>query len=85
MLHTICTHTGKIFNKIFLFKNKISKYRILDEKRNVILADCDDDGETGASSRMLHLMDVSRNLKTHVFLIPDSNLKLFSFGIRLRM
>jgi hypothetical protein len=31
----------------------------LDEKRNVILADCDDDGETGASSRMLHLMDVS--------------------------
>jgi len=23
------------------------------------LADCDDDGETGASSRMLHLMDVS--------------------------
>jgi len=33
--------------------------RIWDEKRNVILADCDDDGETGASSRMLHLMDVS--------------------------
>jgi hypothetical protein len=25
----------------------------------VILADCDDDGETGASSRMLHLMDVN--------------------------
>ena len=35
------------------------KCRIWDEKRNVLLADCDDDGETGASSRMLHLMDVS--------------------------
>ena len=34
--------------------------RILDETRNVILADCEDDGETAASSRMLHLMDVSR-------------------------
>ena len=34
--------------------------RIWDVKRNAILADCDDDGETGASSRMLHLMDVSR-------------------------
>lgn len=33
--------------------------RIVDEQRNTILADCDDDGETGASSRMLHLMDVS--------------------------
>lgn len=36
-----------------------SDNRIFDEKRNVIIADCDDDGETGASSRMLHLMDVS--------------------------
>ena len=34
--------------------------RIWDVKRSAILADCDDDGETGASSRMLHLMDVSR-------------------------
>ncbi|CAF3754469.1 unnamed protein product [Rotaria sp. Silwood1] len=34
-------------------------YRIWDEKRNAILADCDDDGETGASSRMLHLMDIA--------------------------
>ncbi|CAF1441388.1 unnamed protein product [Adineta steineri] len=34
-------------------------YRIWDEKRNVILADCEDDGETAASSRMLHLMDIA--------------------------
>ncbi|CAF4415214.1 unnamed protein product [Rotaria socialis] len=34
-------------------------YRIWDEKRNAVLADCDDDGETGASSRMLHLMDIA--------------------------
>ncbi|UJR09803.1 hypothetical protein I4U23_014029 [Adineta vaga] len=34
-------------------------YRIWDEKRNVLLADCEDDGETAASSRMLHLMDIA--------------------------
>ncbi|CAM4742463.1 unnamed protein product [Rotaria magnacalcarata] len=34
-------------------------YRIWDEKRNAVLADCDDDGETGASSRMLHLMEIA--------------------------
>ena len=33
--------------------------RIWDDKRNIIMADCDDDGETAASSRMLHLMDVN--------------------------
>lgn len=40
-------------------KDVIVLSSIVDEKRNTILADCDDDGETGASSRMLHLMDVS--------------------------
>ncbi len=50
-------HIGMRFN--FVFYQEWMKCRIWDEKRNVILADCDDDGETGASSRMLHLMDVS--------------------------
>lgn len=34
-------------------------YRIFDDQRHALLADCDDDGETGASSRMLHLMDIA--------------------------
>jgi hypothetical protein len=53
-------HIGRdvitIFSRIKIF----FIYRICDEKRNIILADCDDDGETGASSRMLHLMDVRK-------------------------
>jgi hypothetical protein len=55
-------HTGKDKNSSFFccFELQvIISSRIIDEKRNTILADCDDDGETGASSRMLHLMDVS--------------------------
>jgi putative IMPACT (imprinted ancient) family translation regulator len=67
-------HLSSVHNKeeIQLILNKLKEnkkisnathnmyaYRIWDEKRNVILADCDDDGETGASSRMLHLMDVN--------------------------
>jgi hypothetical protein len=57
---TICMHIGRdvitIFSRIKIF----FIFRICDEKRNIILADCDDDGETGASSRMLHLMDVRK-------------------------
>ncbi|CAF0868416.1 unnamed protein product, partial [Didymodactylos carnosus] len=45
--------------KIANATHNIYAYRIWDEKRNVLLADCDDDGETDAASRMLHLMDVS--------------------------
>jgi hypothetical protein len=53
-------HIGKHFLSFFLSNKKEFQSRILDEQRQVILADCDDDGETGASSRMLHLMDVSQ-------------------------
>lgn len=51
---------GKYLILTLVFEEEYFFYRILDEKRNVILADCDDDGETGASSRMLHLMDVRK-------------------------
>ncbi|CAF1226869.1 unnamed protein product [Rotaria sordida] len=50
-------HKLKENKKIANATHNIYAYRIWDEKRNVILTDCDDDGETGASSRMLHLMD----------------------------
>ncbi|CAF4340406.1 unnamed protein product, partial [Rotaria sordida] len=52
-------HKLKENKKIANATHNIYAYRIWDEKRNVILTDCDDDGETGASSRMLNLMDVS--------------------------
>ncbi|CAF1287300.1 unnamed protein product [Adineta ricciae] len=45
--------------KIANATHNIYAYRIWDDKRNIIMADCDDDGETAASSRMLHLMDVN--------------------------
>jgi hypothetical protein len=59
MLHTICMRTGRRSRFLALFSGECLSSRIWDEKRNVILADCEDDGETAASSRMLHLMDVS--------------------------
>lgn len=46
--------------------NGISSFSsIIDDQRHTILADCDDDGETGASSRMLHLMDVSHSFSSY--------------------
>lgn len=56
---------AEAFKKLILLKtdNKIARsrhvmfaYRFEDEKTGNIISDCDDDGETAAGSRMLHLL-----------------------------
>jgi len=45
--------------KIANATHNIYAYRIWDDARKCILSDCEDDGETAASSRMLHLMEIA--------------------------
>uniref|UniRef100_A0A183B8X0 UPF0029 domain-containing protein n=1 Tax=Echinostoma caproni TaxID=27848 RepID=A0A183B8X0_9TREM len=49
--------------KIAAATHNILAWRIVDHKRNqanpVVHADCDDDGETHAGSRLLHLLTIS--------------------------
>ena len=73
MLLTICTHIGKYWF-ISSWITRISSFSsIVDDQRHTILADCDDDGETGASSRMLHLMDVSHSFSSNESRISRGN------------
>nr|XP_026693729.1 protein IMPACT-like [Ciona intestinalis] len=38
--------------------HNISAYRIFDDEKSVFIQDCNDDGETAAGGRMLHLMQI---------------------------
>uniref|UniRef100_H2ZPV9 RWD domain-containing protein n=1 Tax=Ciona savignyi TaxID=51511 RepID=H2ZPV9_CIOSA len=38
--------------------HNISAYRIYDEHKTIIIQDCNDDGETAAGTRMLHLLQI---------------------------
>ncbi|KAL6938873.1 hypothetical protein ACO0OL_000494 [Hanseniaspora opuntiae] len=46
----------KTDNKIARSRHIMTAYRFVDEKSGNIISDCDDDGETAAGSRMLHLL-----------------------------
>lgn len=44
--------------KIAAATHNMYAYRLWNEGRNSFLQDCDDDGETHAGSRLLHLLQV---------------------------
>lgn len=46
----------KTDNKMSRSRHIMTAYRFVDEKSGNIISDCDDDGETAAGSRMLHLL-----------------------------
>ena len=47
--------------KIATATHNIVAYRIHDTTRQVFVQDCDDDGESAAGSRLLHLLQVRKN------------------------
>ena len=44
--------------KVAMATHNIMAYRIHDSKKQVYIHDCDDDGESAAGSRLLHLLEV---------------------------
>ena len=55
---SIVLHELKINKKIATATHNIVAYRIRDIARQVLVQDCDDDGESAAGSRLLHLLQV---------------------------
>lgn len=55
---SIVLHELKSNRKIATATHNIVAYRIHDAARHVFLQDCDDDGESAAGSRLLHLLQV---------------------------
>lgn len=55
---SIVLHELKSNKKIAAATHNIVAYRIRDSARQVLVQDCDDDGESAAGSRLLHLLQV---------------------------
>lgn len=47
-------------------------YRLLDSSKGVLVQDCDDDGESAAGGRLLHLLQVCYNMTSNTGFIPYS-------------
>ena len=57
---SIVLHELKSNRKIATATHNIVAYRIHDKARHILVQDCDDDGESAAGSRLLHLLQVHR-------------------------
>ena len=55
---SVVLHELKSNKKIATATHNIVAYRIRDIARQVLVQDCDDDGESAAGSRLLHLLQV---------------------------
>ncbi|EDO28189.1 predicted protein, partial [Nematostella vectensis] len=51
-------HELKLNKKIAHATHNIMAYRIYNEERDAFIQDCDDDGESAAGSRLLHLLEI---------------------------
>ncbi|EDO45445.1 predicted protein [Nematostella vectensis] len=51
-------HELKLNKKVAHATHNIMAYRIYNEERDAFIQDCDDDGESAAGSRLLHLLEI---------------------------
>ena len=68
------------FYKSTQYHDMSFNFRLYDECRGVFVQDCDDDGETAAGGRLLHLLQVSSNECIYKMPVIDINF-LLSFRL----